>query len=62
MLKLSRRKFLHLAAVAAALPTVPRIAQAQAWPTKQIRAIVPVTPELRTNDAHPQWHLTLILF
>ena len=43
MLKLPRRKFLHLAAVAAALPTVPRIAQAQAqpqaWPTKQIRAI-----------------------
>ena len=44
MLKLPRRKFLHLAVLAAALPTVPRVAQAQAWPAKQIRAIIPVTP------------------
>jgi tripartite-type tricarboxylate transporter receptor subunit TctC len=41
-MKLShRRQFLHLAAGAAALPTVSRIALAQAWPTRPIRAIVP---------------------
>jgi tripartite-type tricarboxylate transporter receptor subunit TctC len=36
-----RRQFLHLAAGAAALPTVSRIALAQSWPTRPIRAIVP---------------------
>ena len=40
-MKLPRRKFLRLAAGAAALPTVSRIALAQAWPTRPIRAIVP---------------------
>ena len=42
-MKLPRRHFLHLAAGAAALPAVARIAKAQAWPTKTIRAIVPFT-------------------
>jgi len=36
-----RRQFLHLAAGAAALPIVPRIARAQAYPTRPIRIIVP---------------------
>ncbi len=44
MMQYRRREFLHLAAVAAALPSVPRVARAQAWPAKQIRAIIPVTP------------------
>jgi tripartite-type tricarboxylate transporter receptor subunit TctC len=39
--KLPRRQFLHLAAGAAALPAVSRLAFAQAWPTRPIRAIVP---------------------
>jgi tripartite-type tricarboxylate transporter receptor subunit TctC len=39
-MKLPRRQFLHLAASAAALPAVSRIAWAQAWPAKPIRAIV----------------------
>ena len=39
-----RREFLHLAAAAVALSAVPRVARAQAWPAKQIRAIIPVTP------------------
>jgi tripartite-type tricarboxylate transporter receptor subunit TctC len=39
-MKLPRRQFLHLAASAAALPVVSRIAWAQAWPAKPIRAIV----------------------
>ena len=40
-MKLPRRKFLHLAASAAALPAVSRIARAQAYPTRPITIIVP---------------------
>ena len=40
-MKLPRRQFLHLAAGAAALPAVSRIARAQAYPTKPVRLIVP---------------------
>ena len=36
-----RRQFLHLAAGAAALPAVSRIASAQAYPTRPVRIIVP---------------------
>jgi hypothetical protein len=39
-MKHARRKFLHLAAGAAALPTVSDIARAQAYPTKPVRLIV----------------------
>jgi tripartite-type tricarboxylate transporter receptor subunit TctC len=39
-LKLPRRNFLHLAAGAAALPAVSRIARAQAYPTRPVRIIV----------------------
>jgi hypothetical protein len=35
MLKLPRRQFLHLAAGAAALPVVPRIARGQTYPTER---------------------------
>jgi hypothetical protein len=38
---LGRRNFLHLAAGAAALPAVSRIAWAQAYPTRPIRLIAP---------------------
>ena len=41
MLKLPRRKFLHLAAGAAALPAVSRIPKAQAYPTRPISLLVP---------------------
>ena len=37
-----RRQFLHLAAGASALPAMPRIARAQAYPTRPVRVIVPV--------------------
>jgi tripartite-type tricarboxylate transporter receptor subunit TctC len=37
--KLPRRQFLHLAVGAAALPFVPRIARAQAYPTRPVRII-----------------------
>jgi tripartite-type tricarboxylate transporter receptor subunit TctC len=40
-MKLLRRKFLHLAAGAAALPTVSRIVWAQTYPTRPITMIVP---------------------
>jgi tripartite-type tricarboxylate transporter receptor subunit TctC len=38
-MKLPRRTFLQLAAGAAALPTLSRIASAQAWPTRVVRLI-----------------------
>ena len=43
-MKLPRRKFLHLAAVAAALPAMSRAATAQAYPSRPITIIVPVPP------------------
>ena len=39
-MKLPRRNFLHLAACAAALPAVSRIAWAQAYPSRPVRIIV----------------------
>ena len=39
-MKLPRRQFLHLAAGAAVLPAVPRIAAAQAYPTRPVRIVV----------------------
>jgi tripartite-type tricarboxylate transporter receptor subunit TctC len=43
-MKLPRRKFLHLAANAAALPVASRFAFAQAYPARPVRIIVPVAP------------------
>src|SRR5947209_1194595 len=40
-MKLPRRQFLHLAAGAAALPAVSRIALAQAYPSRPITMVVP---------------------
>ena len=39
-MKLRRRQFLHLAAGAAALPAISRIAWAQAYPSRPVRVIV----------------------
>jgi tripartite-type tricarboxylate transporter receptor subunit TctC len=39
-MKLPRRRFLHLAAGATALPAVSRIARAQTYPTKPVRIVV----------------------
>ena len=39
-----RRQFLHLAAGAAALPVVPHIARAQAYPTRPVRIAVGSPP------------------
>ena len=49
-MKLPRRKFLHLAASAAALPAISRVAWAQAYPTRLVRLIVGF-PAGNTSDA-----------
>jgi tripartite-type tricarboxylate transporter receptor subunit TctC len=43
-MKLPRRKFLYLAASAAALPAVSRVARAQAYPTRPVRIITGYAP------------------
>jgi tripartite-type tricarboxylate transporter receptor subunit TctC len=43
-MKLPRRQFLHLAAGAAALPAVSRIARAQAYPSRPVRIIAGFAP------------------
>jgi len=43
-MKLRRRQFLQRAACSAALTIVPRVARAQAYPTKPIRLVVPFPP------------------
>ena|SRR5262245_30854028 len=40
-MKLPRRRFLHLAVGAVALPAVSRIARAQSYPSRPVRIIVP---------------------
>jgi tripartite-type tricarboxylate transporter receptor subunit TctC len=44
MMKLPRRQFLQLAAGAAVLPAASRMADAQAYPSRPVRLIVPVPP------------------
>src|SRR5215472_16036758 len=48
-MKLPRRKFLHLAAGAAALPSVSRIARAQGLPSRPVRIIVGFTAGSATD-------------
>ena len=48
-MKLPRRKFLHLAAGAAALPAASRFAWAQAYPARPVRLIVGYPPGGRTD-------------
>jgi tripartite-type tricarboxylate transporter receptor subunit TctC len=48
-MKLPRRKFLRLAAGAAALPAVSRLASAQAYPSRPVRIVVGLAPA-GTND------------
>jgi tripartite-type tricarboxylate transporter receptor subunit TctC len=43
-MKLPRRKFLHLAASAAALPAASRIARAQGYPSRPVRIVVGFAP------------------
>jgi tripartite-type tricarboxylate transporter receptor subunit TctC len=48
-MKLPRRQFLHLAAGAAALPVLSRIAKAQNYPAKPVNIIVPFGPGTGTD-------------
>jgi tripartite-type tricarboxylate transporter receptor subunit TctC len=43
-MKLPRRQFLHLAAGAAALPVMARLAWAQGWPSRPVRIVVGFAP------------------
>jgi tripartite-type tricarboxylate transporter receptor subunit TctC len=43
-MQLPRRKFLHLAAAAAALPAISRFAWAQTYPSRLVRIVVPTPP------------------
>ena len=51
-MKLPRRKFLHLAAGAAALPAVSRIAWAQAYPSRPVRSSSALPPAARPTSLH----------
>jgi tripartite-type tricarboxylate transporter receptor subunit TctC len=43
-MKMSRRRFLHLTAIAAALPALSRVASALDYPTRPVRIVVGFPP------------------
>jgi tripartite-type tricarboxylate transporter receptor subunit TctC len=56
-MKIQRRQFLRLAAGAAALPAVSRIAAAQTYPTRPVTIVVPFPAGGGTDAvAHCRWY------
>jgi len=57
-MKLPRRRFLHLAAVSAALPALPRVAAAETYPSHPVRMIVDLpaglAPDVAARIVAPQ--------
>src|SRR6516225_4482469 len=68
-MKLPRRQFLHLAASAAALPAVSRVARAQAYPTRPVRILVPfpaagpsdILARLYGQKLSQRWHQPVVV-
>jgi tripartite-type tricarboxylate transporter receptor subunit TctC len=54
-MNLNRRKFLHLAAGATALPAVSRVARAQTYPARPIRLVIPFPPGGGTDAIGRHW-------
>ena len=51
-MKLARRKFLHLAAVAAALPAASRIALAEVYPSDRCTGLLGLPPAEGMTSSH----------
>jgi hypothetical protein len=58
-MKLSRRRFLHLTACAAALPAISRIAKAQTFPSRPITLVVGYRRRLRPTRVKDRHATTL---
>ena len=54
-MKLIRRRFLHLAAGAAALPAVSRIAHGETYPSRPVRLVVPLLPPVQMTSLPVCW-------
>jgi tripartite-type tricarboxylate transporter receptor subunit TctC len=54
-MRFPRRTFLHLVASGALLPLAPRLAQAQAYPSRPITMIVPFAPGGATDISREVW-------
>ena len=60
-MKLARRKFVHLAAGAAALPVMSRMARAQAYPSRPITMIVPIAAGSSSDVGGALWPVSNLL-
>ena len=54
-MKLPRRRFLYLAAGAAALAAVSRMARAQTYPTRPIRLVIPFPRVVHSTPSGARW-------
>jgi hypothetical protein len=54
-MRLPRRTFLLLAAIAAALPTGSRMAGAQGYPSRPVRLVIPFLRVVRSTPSDVRW-------